>query len=703
MLSKITLQTDRFNDTEISNLKAKNFFYGKNGTGKSSITEAISTQCEDNYDLHIFQGFNRIIEENNGLNTIALGIQNVKLQPLISEKKKDIEKLDDDLKERNDSIENTFTIYSKEQLNYNHLIGVIDRFFSASASEIKREYVELTGPNYNKNNFKEDVKSAEELSKEELFKYKTQFEQTSIEASEKMKFEALEVDSLVDEVNEILTTEVVKSAILKFESTEKMNWVREGLNFYGNENEEICLFCGNKIEATRLDDLNSFFSEEVKTIESKIRNLLENISIMKNALSQQKRVEKSSFYPDFHGEIPTINDQIDSVTKEHTRFLEEIESALKERQKDIFISQKALVLSKPSTYSEVEKIYLSLYKKNLKYGETLDSKIKEAKDMLRQHEVSKRLKEFDYQQKVNELKKTESLLNEAKSKYEMQSGKREEAKKELLALLSQTIDETVAEKRINEAIKSLGNQSFTLEGIESEQRGQYQVKSYDGTVRNIGTLSTGEKNIVAFLWFLNNLEKARQTDSKPKIIVFDDPMNSNDDTVQYLIITEIQKLIKDIRDDQIFILTHCTHFYLNARYNWWRNSKKDTYNKTTFHLKRVGNKSSIELITSERDDIKTNYDALWREVKFLYEEHKPDFMINPIRRIFETYQKFNGIDDLYKNDAESQKLFNVNSHSIDDLEADLNGKDEDAIISKVRQIFEANNAGEHFRTYWGEV
>ncbi|MCP1101001.1 ABC-type Mn2+/Zn2+ transport system ATPase subunit [Aequitasia blattaphilus] len=703
MLSKITLQTDRFNDTEISNLKAKNFFYGKNGTGKSSITEAISTQCEDNYDLHIFQGFNRIIEENNGLNTIALGIQNVKLQPLISEKKKDIEKLDDDLKERNDSIENTFTIYSKEQLNYNHLIGVIDRFFSASASEIKREYVELTGPNYNKNNFKEDVKSAEELSKEELFKYKTQFEQTSIEASEKMKFEALEVDSLVDEVNEILTTEVVKSAILKFESTEKMNWVREGLNFYGNENEEICLFCGNKIEATRLDDLNSFFSEEVKTIESKIRNLLENISIMKNALSQQKRVEKSSFYPDFHGEIPTINDQIDSVTKEHTRFLEEIESALKERQKDIFISQKALVLSKPSTYSEVEKIYLSLYKKNLKYGETLDSKIKEAKDMLRQHEVSKRLKEFDYQQKVNELKKTESLLNEAKSKYEMQSGKREEAKKELLALLSQTIDETVAEKRINEAIKSLGNQSFTLEGIESEQRGQYQVKSYDGTVRNIGTLSTGEKNIVAFLWFLNNLEKARQTDSKPKIIVFDDPMNSNDDTVQYLIITEIQKLIKDIRDDQIFILTHCTHFYLNARYNWWRNSKKDTYNKTTFHLKRVGNKSSIELITSERDDIKTNYDALWREVKFLYEEHKPDFMINPIRRIFETYQKFNGIDDLYKNDAESQKLFNVNSHSIVDLEADLNGKDEDAIISKVRQIFEANNAGEHFRTYWGEV
>ena len=48
------------------------------------------------------------------------------------------------------------------------------------------------------------------------------------------------------------------------------------------------------------------------------------------------------------------------------------------------------------------------------------------------------------------------------------------------------------------------------------------------------------------------------------------------------------------------------------------------------------------------------------------------------------------------------KLFNVNSHSIDDLEADLNGRSKKDIIKMMRECFKAENAINHFKQYLTE-
>lgn len=174
-------------------------------------------------------------------------------------------------------------------------------------------------------------------------------------------------------------------------------------------------------------------------------------------------------------------------------------------------------------------------------------------------------------------------------------------------------------------------------------------------------------------------------------------MNSNDDTVQYLIISKLQELLRNLGDRQLFILTHNIHFYLNVRYHWWNGGKSD---KKTFHLIKNDIKTRIRIIKNKDEDLKTSYDALWSEVEWLYNNKRPNAMLNSLRRIFETYAKFNKIDNIFFNDVESQKLFNVNSHSIDDLEADLNGKTEDDLMSKVEQIFNDNNALNHFSHYW---
>lgn len=53
-------------------------------------------------------------------------------------------------------------------------------------------------------------------------------------------------------------------------------------------------------------------------------------------------------------------------------------------------------------------------------------------------------------------------------------------------------------------------------------------------------------------------------------------MNSNDDTMQYMIIDELQCLMKNIHsDDKMIILTHNNHFYLNVKYG--RKYKTDRF------------------------------------------------------------------------------------------------------------------------------
>ncbi|EMC29559.1 hypothetical protein NND52_04485 [Streptococcus mutans] len=82
-------------------------------------------------------------------------------------------------------------------------------------------------------------------------------------------------------------------------------------------------------------------------------------------------------------------------------------------------------------------------------------------------------------------------------------------------------------------------------------------------------------------------------------------------------------------------------------------------------------------------------------------------MHNSIRRIFETYINFNELNDrvIDEQDIEIEKMINVNSHGLidlEDLQADLNGKNEQEIIAKVKAAFISIGGESHFNAYWKE-
>ena len=77
--------------------------------------------------------------------------------------------------------------------------------------------------------------------------------------------------------------------------------------------------------------------------------------------------------------------------------------------------------------------------------------------------------------------------------------------------------------------------------------------------------------------------------------------------------------------------------------------------------------------------------------------------MNPARRIIETFTKFNALnkEDFLSVYDGAYKLLNVNSHSIDDLEAELNGKSKQDIFTILKTCFYENGAKNHFDEYSG--
>ena len=701
MITEIALPSDRFSVQILDNLKRKNFIYGKNGAGKSSITEVIRAQYGETHDVRIFQGFNSVAE-NERFDAISLGIENAELQPQIEAVNKKIDDIKLQIQETDD--ENLYKRFRHAESELSNYQTARKHFYSSSASELKNSYTGLTGANYTTRNFQNDIPNSLELNDGEVKRLENLKNQDALRQVIEQQVAFEDLGKYLTATNDILTTELIPSIILKFKSNQEANWAREGLHYH--EAGSMCAFCGNEVSEERLENLNSFFDDQIKKFEDRINSAITKISHAKQVAKATKKIEKKFFYPQFHEKIQTINLEINEYVAEYVNFLNILEEQLLERRSNLFTTKLEIVDTIPEAIDPTIAQYKKLCEENNKFSANLNIEKQQARERLRLNLVAKKLKDFDYNNFVTEGKVLEEKYTRIKREFDEKQLELDNLEKELNSLLSRSVDESVAAERINKYLRGLGEQSFQLILVEGEQKGQYAVQDMQGNKRSISTLSTGEKNIVAFLWFMLDLENPDKLTEKQRIIVFDDPMNSNDDTTQYLIIVSIQKLLKNLNDtDQVFILTHNIHFYINVRYKWWNGSTKQNYEKTTIHLVKSSAGSSFRLLTSEAEDLKTTYEALWAELHWMYEQHKPEFMLNPIRRIFETYGKFNQIDAsvLYCGNEIAEKLFNVNSHSVEDIEdfnSDPNGRNREEIMNLVKEIFNNNNAISHFNKHW---
>lgn len=700
----VSLPNDRFSNSTFNNFKRKNFILGKNGTGKTTISKCIEKECNSKgIDVRVFNGYDSVIDSDGRLNTITLGKENTELQAQINEKKHNISELDKQI--NGDLGEGDVKhLFDNAQANFKSKEKELEKLYKEGAKKIKDNHHEWTGPNYNKNDFIKDLElDPSVLSSDEVIKYRSEFSEPSLSLKEvNNTFSILPLrEALVESINnanKLLVTPIIESSSLEFNDKQR-EWVKQGMTLHKNAEEPTrCLFCGGIVTEERLTKLNTYFNEKLNSLYENIENATRKIRQNREEINTLSLLNYDMYYHDFQQNVMRINNTILQFKQEVSGIYDELLRLLNEKYQNPFTNYKEYTLN-IDDYDLIDRQIIDLNKKNNAYSKNINSEKEKARKNLILNEVAIFAKAKNLTGIYLECKKLENKFEQEKDNLDNGQQERNAEYYALKKLLEQTKDETIAANNINKLLSKLGDQSFSLVKV-GDQNGQYQIRNTaNGKIRDVMTLSTGEKNIVAFLWFLNDLSNTDKV-SQEKVIIFDDPMNSNDDTTQYLIISELQKLLRSDKIDTIFILTHNIHFYLNVRYKWW--SKSGLSEKATFFLYKTKGVTTIQCIENKSQDIKNSYQSLWSELKWMYIQNEPDYMLNPIRRILETYMKFNGIEskELRSYDAEAEKLLNVNSHDIDDEYNDPNGKSVSQLIDILRRIFIDLNAEDHFKYYW---
>ncbi len=133
--------------------------------------------------------------------------------------------------------------------------------------------------------------------------------------------------------------------------------------------------------------------------------------------------------------------------------------------------------------------------------------------------------------------------------------------------------------RMNELLGMLCA-DFTLEEIETERSGgttgarftvripagRLSVASADGEAKFARVLSDGDRSTLALALFVLSIERA--PDLAKAIVVFDDPMTSQDAQRSEATAEQITRLAK--RADQVIVVSHLGPFLLQVAYDWRR-------------------------------------------------------------------------------------------------------------------------------------
>lgn len=761
-LSKQEYQVFNIQNNSTLELINKNFIFGKNGAGKSTLSKMISSQSANEYDVHIFAGFNNIVEDKR-LNAIVLGEENINAKKILDpierklfELRTDKGILESEFKTldwkdsyKDEGLEKHILYIRQEEvlIEYKKQNDEIDKFYKEKAKELK-EYKnpQITKTSYDKNDFLNDISASEVLGEIEINEYENILNEISkTKIIENFEINDVDFTGLINNVNEILEHKVQEVTFIKELKDEpaRKEFAQQGLKIH--KAGENCSFCGNEIKEERIKELESFISvSAIQKVENKINNQIELIDRLMKQVNGIEKIKKDNFYSAFHEEIDKVNTDIKLKKNEYNNLFDTLKDSLDKKAKGVFRTIEKVDLGIPTGFSSIEKNVNDIITGHNEWVENIDSKQKNAMGKLRLHYVALKLREEEeykrnwrgYQIEQHDLIKLKEQLTNSKkdildAKVKIQ-GSNENPKENTIAYLNNEIIKADREKDeilkstkstykfveiINAKLKKSGKTNLELT-LEKDENGieHYQIKDKEN-VRSIDKLSTGEKNIIGFLYFLESLSDVEKQSDKNKVIVFDDPMNSNDDTMQYMIITEIQKLYTDkyrnkfnSQKDIFVCLTHNGHFYLNVQP---QGNFKETkivdgkkveiskYDKNYFYRLENG---EVKRITSQKEDFNTHYELLWIELQSLYSNDLLNSMLNSMRRIIETYTKFNKINpvNFYKDKEEHKKLFDVNSHSIDDHSMETIGKEKDDLIAMFKELFESNNAVGHFNTYWKE-
>lgn len=711
-------------------MAAVNFVYGSNGTGKTTISRLIANEI-DYPDCQIsWHGttplktlvYNRdFVEKNFNQPDELKGIFT------LGEKDKatleQIETANNDLASINDDITNLRTTLGGDESSGGKVgeLQELEEEFTEKCWALKQKYDEtfqeaFKGFRGRKQDFKvklineSTINSAASVPLAELKrKAETVFGDTP------QQEEILVIPDwknlLIHETNPILKKKVIGKSdvdiaamILKLGNSD---WVKEGREFYDPE-ERICPFCQQDTDVSLEKSLNEYFDETFEADSAAISKLQgdyesDSLSLLQNL--QTVLASPSKFLN--KEKLQTEYDLLESKANSNTQRIEE-----KQREPSRQMELKSL-----KNNLDAIKTHLDTANTAIREHNTIASNLRVQKSDLTQrvwrylldHEIKEDL--ANYSSKKEEFKKAIDNINEQIGKKNTEKHKKAQEIKDLerdTTSIQPTIDD------INSFLKSFGFQGFEL--AKSDRERFYKIQRPDGSDAK-ETLSEGEENFIAFLYFYHLLRGSESESgiTSDRVVVFDDPVSSLDSDILFIVSSLIKKIFDDVRTKtgtvkQVFVLTHNVYFHKEVSFNSRRQAEQKLKDET-FWVVRKSNQMS-KIVKYDTNPIKTAYELLWKEVS---DKNRDNLSIqNTLRRILENYFKILGgvnPDDIYVKFEGREKqicksLFswvNDGSHSAhDSLYISIDDSVVESYIDVFKQIFEKTDQIAHYEMMMGK-
>lgn len=452
--------------------------------------------------------------------------------------------------------------------------------------------------------------------------------------------------------NELLEKSITSSSDTPFadfiKAINATDWVRQGHEHYAEAADGKCPYCQRRLPDNFEEDIAACFDGQYQ------------------ADIDDLRLFQDAYISDMRGFLDVLNGNLQNAYPKLDLTEYTAKVALLEKTIEINIQRIADKLKEPSSMVTIENVKV--------LRDEINALIDGFNKQIQTNNAivgAKRQKQAECTTKVWEL-----ITFTLRSDISTYRARRRAFDDEITALMklitegekaSRTLRDEIAElnkrivstaptiKSINDLLRDSGFQGFTLKEKRNVSNA-YEVVRQDGTVAN--NLSEGERNFIAFLYFYH-LVRGSHTDadvSKDKIVVIDDPVSSMDSSVLFIVSTLVREMVgvcfnnaeyredkREVQGDyikQIFVLTHNVYFHREITYN-----QTSRYHCVSFFVvNKASNNSSVRLcvrpsqkVPTEQENfnpVQNSYTALWGEYR---EVDTVIPVMNVIRRILEYY------------------------------------------------------------------
>ena len=655
------------NDATFHNVSVEptliNFFFGNNGTGKTTIAKAIAAddgltfeqgKSFDAYSVLVYnQDFiDRTLQRFGNLPGVyTIGEENVGIQNQIEEKTTLQKAAEEKWMEANAE-------KGRKETAKDSLLSSFQEACWSKTKDVREDFPEtLTGTRRNKTAFADEILRTATPTKHDLATLRALYE-TAYDPNAKvydgfvllggvMRLKGSEGNALMGKV----ITSSGDSPFAEFmKAVGATNWVRQGHEHFTKMSGDKCPYCQQALPDDFEDDLAACFDGQYQQdINALIQFKDDYASDMLGFIEVLKGNLEGDVYPKL--DLTEYKDKLALLEQAININLQRIADKIKEPSSVIEMED---VKTLRTELNEIMVTFNKLIEQNNDVVNTKTAKKAECKRMV--WELLAFMLKDEVARYHSSKKSLEDEIHALTTRISADRATARALLAEITDLNGRIVSTLPTITDINNRLRDSGFQGFKLQE-NTAQAGTYQIIRENGEPAD--NLSEGERNFIAFLYFYHNVRGAQDADEvgKPKIIVIDDPVSSMDSSVLFIVSTLVREMIEvchnNVRlpDDwqvpgnyikQLFILTHNAYFHKVITYN-----KVPCYDCVSFFVvKKAANVSSVSLCEKkkykfERDNemenhnpVKNSYAALWDEFK---EVDTVIPLLNVIFRILDYY------------------------------------------------------------------